>query len=224
MHLTGLLAGVAILTSGAFGQVAFYENDLAGFHGAIDGVQLGVTEDFENHVADPGAIEVLPINPLSGGVANGSFTSGLKNDNLSILSIGGLEDLVLLTDGVLGNDTSVVGSNTNVDVTAIVSSTDLLAISVDLWKLNVNFSFEVEVYAAADVLLDSTVVDATEPTSLGIISLGHDIASVRIAGAGGPGSSSEYVDNISMYVVPGPGAGALLGMGASALMARRRRH
>ena len=220
-----ILCGVGVLSLAgmASAQVSFYENDLASFLNDLGGaVQLGVTEDFENHTQEDDMVEVLN-NPLAGGVPNGSFTSGLQNLNLSVVcndaNGDGQTDLVLLTDGFAGDHTSVVGSDIFSDTTSIRIADDLFGISVELWSLTFATTFDISVFDSDDNLIGMQTITVSEPTSLGIISQGHDIAEVLVAAGDDNG---ELVDNITMYVIPSPAAPALLGIVGLTLLRRHR--
>jgi hypothetical protein len=201
------LAAFAILASfagAASAQVTFFTNDQAGFDAAVAGASpLGVLEDFENNDFPDGQVTLI-IGPLQGGVPNGPFFEGLRNENLAVRAVdpagNDAVDIALLTEGFIGPHTDLVGADLFANATQLESDVDLFAIEFDIYSFTGGNSTDFEVYNSNGDLIGSGSGPMNEPSHYGIVSENGDIAVVRIIENNAAG---ELVDNISMYVGEG---------------------
>jgi len=220
-----LLFFVLVLNQPASADIIFFVNDNAGFNAATNPMIFLGSEDFESSTLSTG--EVAGVNdPLTGGVANGPFASGI-NSNLGL----SIQSNVLAGNATTTAPFGISGLATYADGFGFSPSdqltTQFMTHSLDLiFDLNtsaVEFSplfvhgssnpnlvgpITVDVYDQNNVFLDSLVVPDVSfflvDKTVGIVANGGDeIGRVNLYDENNT-QHWQGVDDIGAYSVPEP--------------------
>jgi len=211
------------------GVLAFF-TDRPNFQGTCPGLPL---EDFSNTLVPANmALGCVPPGPLNSATNDNCFATGGLIAGFTLSSSIPTEDMVVLTPPFVGLTKVTVGPNTLTDNSEILFSPAVSAVGVEVVASGLNFSLNIDIFDAGDVLIGSTTSMASQPGVFwGVMST---VPIGRIAFSEGAGQGELY-NNLEFgscipeepQVIPTLGwqgmLALLVGLAAASIYLMRRR-
>jgi len=199
---------ICIISIGSANASLIFHNDRSIFNGASG--LTGVNDDFEAIGVAPGGVLTIADSFIGAGFSASSSGGG---------------GMVALGSGVIGNPTTVIGSNFFSEYAIFTFLPSIEAIGVDLFSNISGDTFNINIFASSGALLGNTNVSGIggAGTFFGVITDIGTIGRIELTGGSGELVDNITFGNVTAGSIPEPITLWLLGSGLIGLIGMRKK-